>query len=107
MLDRLRSDITAAIVPLQTIRTVDVAAFEALVVTVERILVDNKSAEVLSKALLKELNFTRKVVRNESVHHKTHRAFLEHLANKLDLYFDLLLLSETPDQRQPGVPRII
>jgi hypothetical protein len=106
MLDRLRSDITAAILPLQTTRAVDIGAFDALVSTIERILVESKSAESLSKALLKELNFTRKVVRNEAVHHKTHRAFLEQLADKLDFYFDLLLLSETPDQRKPGVPRI-
>jgi len=103
----LREAFTSFFVPLQTTRRVDVAAFERLHALSVELLHSYKGKDLVSKSLLNELYSAPRIIRAESVHRKTGREMLEQMADKLEMCFGLLLLDETPEDRKPGVPRII
>ena len=103
----LREAITRFVVPLQTMQGVDAEAFERLHVLSTELMRSYKGKDLVSKSLLNEIYITSRVIRAESVHAKTDRQILEQMADKLEMCFGLLLLNEVPEDRKPGVPRII
>jgi hypothetical protein len=101
----LREAITRFVVPLQTTRSVDSAAFEHLQALTVELMHWYKGKDLVSKSLLNEIYTTSRIIQAESVHAKANREVLERMAAKLEMCFGLLLLNETPEDRKPGVPR--
>jgi hypothetical protein len=48
-----------------------------------------------------------RILRAESKYLKEYSPLIEVMADKIDMTFDLILLGESHDDRQPGEPRII
>ena len=101
----LEQKITDFFVPLQTMQGVNLRKFESL----EQCVVDAtyalKGEELLPRILLKEIDGVVKILTNEAPFCKTHD--LREMAGRIQFLFHLILLGETPDDRQRGVPRII
>ena len=103
----LREAITRFVVPLQRMQGVNASAFERVYALAVELMRSYKGKDLVSKSLLNELYTTSRVIRAESVHGKIDRQVLEQMADKLEMCFGLLLLNEAPEDRKPGVPRII
>lgn len=103
----LRAAVTRFVVPLQTTRIVDSAAFERLHALTLELMRSYKGKDLVSKSLLNELYVTSRVIQAESAHAKTERGALEAMANKLETCVGLLLKNEVLEERQSGIPRII
>jgi hypothetical protein len=103
----LREAFTRFFVPFQTMQGVDVAAFERLHALSVELMRSYKGKDLVSKSLLNELYSAPKIIRAESIHRKSDRQVLEQMADKLEMCFGLLLLDEIPEDRKPGVPRIV
>ena len=102
-----RDAITTVIVPLQTSRNLnptELARLESLAEEITKLL---KGSDSISKSLLNELYLTARILKNEAVHSISHRSQLEAASKKLEHYFELILKDESPQQRIPGVPRIV
>ncbi len=56
---------------------------------------------------MNELRVATKVLRAEAPYVDGGRNDLESMADKLEITFDLILKGESPEDRVPGVPRII
>jgi len=104
---QLREAITQFIVPLQTMQPVNVAAFERLYALAIDLLHCYKGKEYVSKSLLNELHTSVKIIVAETAHRAKERQVMEDMASKLQMCIDLLLIGETPEDRKPGVPRIM
>jgi hypothetical protein len=85
----------------------DPQAFERLHGLVLELLHVYKGNDSVSKALLHELYTVPRVVIAEAEHRPVERPRLEHMARTLEYCFGLLLLDEVPEDRVPGVPRIV
>jgi len=105
--DSLRRAITAAIVPLQTMRGAKKEEFARLQASARALVTALKGRDLVSKTLLKEIYACVQVLRNEAPHAATDRRYLEDEADKLELCFGLILDDEDHSDRKPGVPRII
>ena len=103
----LRDAVTLFFVPLQTSRQIDEAAFRALHGEGLRLVRACKGREDVPKALLKELLVAYSILRNEAPYFGDKTSILEDMANKLESCFRLIISDEVPEDRQPGVPRII
>ena len=103
----VREAVFKFLVPLQTTRVIDRAAFEELFQAVKSLATELKRHDLLPKALLNEVHTTSKVLRNEAPYFRGETTELEGMANKLELVFNLILLGEGMEDRVPGVPRII
>jgi hypothetical protein len=104
---QLRDAITQFLVPLQTMQPVNVAAFERLHALAVDLLHCYKDKEYVSKSLLHELHTSIKIITAETAHRAKERQVLEDMTAKLQMCFDLLLIGETPEKRNPGIPRIV
>jgi len=92
---------------IQTTHEVDVAVFERIdyeAAGFARIL---KGQALVPRSLLNELRTATKVLRAEAPYVDRERNALESMADKLEMTFDLILKGEGPEDRIPGVPRII
>ncbi len=103
----LREAVTQFLVPLQTMQPTDVRAFERLHLLVVELMRSYKGSDRVSKSLLHELYSVPRVIFAELEHRPAERQILEQMAQKLEMCFGLLLLGEVPEDRKPGVPRII
>jgi hypothetical protein len=66
-----------------------------------------KGRDVVSKALLNEFFVCTQILKNEAPFCGKDRALIEGVAQKIEYCFGLILNDESPQQRVPGVPRII
>jgi hypothetical protein len=105
--DSLRRAITAAIVPLQTMRGAKKEEFARLQASARVLATALKGRDLVSKALLKEMYACIQILRNEAPHTANDRRFLEDEADKLELCFGLILEDEDHSDRKSGVPRIV
>jgi hypothetical protein len=102
-----REAITNAIVPLQTVRVVKPDEFARLEKVAAELVILLKGHELVSKSLLNEFFVSAQVLRNEAPHFGADRGRIEAVAQKIEYYLSLILKDETPQQRVPGVPRVI
>jgi hypothetical protein len=84
----------------------DLAAFEALYDYLCHKAEALRSEYVVSKQMLGCLRNASKAIRNQAPHVAAARENL-HLADKFEMLLDLIIIGETPRDRQPGVPRIV
>ena len=103
----LRERISGFLVPLQTRKAIDKAAFEGLAECARQLARQLKGTTLVSKAVLNEIRVTIGVLRAEAQYAGDKAPELVGMANRLEMVFDLILRDETPDDRVPGVPRII
>ena len=108
ILPELREAVSAFLLPLKTMRGVKKEAFarlEAIVTEATRIC---KGDDLLSKALLAEVFLTARAIEPEEEYvGVADRAALRAMREKLEVLFYLLIDGESPEDRVPGVPRII
>jgi hypothetical protein len=103
----LREAFTSFFVPLQRMQPVDVAAFEKLHAQIVELMRFYKGKAHVSKSLLYEVRAASKILMGELQHRPAEKVILEEMLSRLEMSFDLLLLGEVPEDRKPGVPRII
>jgi len=103
----IREAVTKFLVPLQTTRIIKRDAFEELANAVKAFAKALKGHDLVPKSLLNEIYTSMQVLRNEAPHFRGETATLEDMANQLEMVLGLILIGESPDDRVPGVPRII
>ena len=103
----LRIAVVNFLTPLQTTRIIKHDAFEILISAAKELARALKGHEFVSKSLLNELYRSVGILRSEAPYFKDETAVLEKMANQLDLTIALILMNESPEDRIPGVPRII
>ncbi len=103
----LRYWITEFIVPLQTIRAVKEDAFLELHHRARALTFLLKGHERVPKPILKELYAVSLIIRAEASYFKEKEPRLNEMAAEIECCFGQILLDETPEDRTPGVPRII
>lgn len=101
----LRQDITDFIVPIQTTKAVDTSKFERLERHASEAARTLKGSEQLPRFLLNELYVSMKVLRAEAPYCRSHQ--LDLMADRIEMVFGLILRGESPDDRRPGVPRVM
>ena len=101
-----REAATALIVPIQTTRVINEAAFENLHKQAKELCRLLKGQELVSKSLLKEFYAIMQILRAEAPYHGKSQATLTGMADKIEYCFGLILEGEAPEDRTPGVPRI-
>ena len=108
ILPELREAVSAFLYPLKTTSEVKKEAFarlEAIAAEATRIC---KAAALLSKALLAEIFIATRAIEPEEEYVAVEdRAALCGMRQKLDVLFYLLLKGESPEERLPGVPRVV
>lgn len=104
---RLKNDLGRFLRDVQTLRVVDAATF---------LKVDGGAAELarafkgqshVPKSILNELRTATKLLRAEAPYIEGESSRLVEMADKLEMTFDLILKGESPEDRVPGVPRIV
>jgi hypothetical protein len=108
ILPELREAVSGFLYPLKTTRAVKKDAFarlESVVTEATRIC---KTDALLSKALLTEIFVTTRAIEPEEPFVAiVDRPVLRDMREKLDSLFYLLVRGESPEDRVPGVPRIV
>lgn len=99
--------VSRLLIPLQTRKVVDRGAFEDLERCACNLARKLKGADLLPRAVLNELKVAIGVLRAEARHTGGEEPNLIGMSNRLEMVFDLILRGESPDDRVPGVPRII
>jgi len=107
VLRELPDRISRLLIPLQTGEVIDQAAFESLEQCARSLARKLKGSELLPRTALKELKVAIGVLRAEAQHAGKEAPNLVAMSNRLEMVFDLILRGESPDDRVPGVPRII
>jgi hypothetical protein len=103
----LRAAITDFLLPLQTSRVVRRDDFVRLRRHTHELMRLLKGRDLVSKALMNELFSVPLIIRAEIPYFKTDASDLDEMAGEIELCFSLLLKDEVPEDRIPGVPRII
>jgi hypothetical protein len=108
ILPELRDAVSAFLYPLKTTRAVKKEAFarlESIAAEATRIC---KTDDLLSKALLAEIFITARSIEPEEGYVAIDdRAAVRAMREKLDVLFNLLIAGKSPEDRMPGVPRVI
>jgi hypothetical protein len=105
--DQLKEAVSRFLVPLQTTRLIKEDAFRELHESALRLVYACRNREEVPKSLLRELQVSYLVLRSEAPHFGDKKSLLEGMADKIELCFSLILRDEIPEDRRPGVPRII
>lgn len=103
----LREEITNFLVPLQTSRVVKFEAFENLHEIAKDLMRELVGTDRVSKSLLNELYVTALTIKAEAPYFGEQKEQLEQMGDSLEMCFSLILKNEVPEDRVPGVPRII
>lgn len=103
----LTDRVSCLLIPLQTGKGIDQAAFESLEQCARNLARKLKGSELLPRSVLKELKVTIGVLRAEAQHAGNEAPSLLRMSDRLEMLFDLILRGESPDDRAPGVPRVI
>jgi len=105
--EQFKADLGLFLLNVQTVRVVDAAAFEKVDREAAELARTLKGQSLVPKSLLNELRSAIKVLRAEAPYMGGGRNDLVRMADKLEMTFDLILIGETPEDRVPGVPRIV
>ncbi len=105
--EALRVAITGFLVPVQTTREVVHPAFVAMYEQARLLVQVCKGTEEIPKSLLRELVGVYTILREEAPHLGEQRQALEDMADKIECCFRQILADEVPEDRRPGVPRIV
>ena len=104
----MREAITQFVVPLQRGTPASGSAFEQVHSLVVELMGYYKGNDRVSKSLLNDVYVVPRVLAAELEHAPPgERESLNQMIQKLEMCFGLLLLGEVPEDRRPGVPRII
>jgi hypothetical protein len=104
----LREAVSAFLYPLKTTREVKKEAFARLESLASESTRIGKSDDLLSKELLREVFVTARLIEpEEEFVAVADRAVLGSMREKLDRLVYLLVIGESPEDRVPGVPRVI
>jgi hypothetical protein len=104
LLQRFDTDIGHFLLAIQTVRVVDVAAFQNIdgeAAELARLL---KGQSLVPKSLLRVFRAAIKILRAEAPYVQGR---LVEMADRLETIFDLILIGECLEDRVAGVPRII
>jgi hypothetical protein len=85
----------------------DEKAFDFIHAEVESLCYRLKDVDLVSKTILKKIYSLINAAESEAPHCKGSEKRLVEMAQRLRFLFGLILIGETPDERKPGVPRII
>lgn len=85
----------------------DEKAFDFIHAEVESLCYRLKDVDLVSKTMLKDIYSLIETARAEAPFCRGAERRLVEMAERLQLLFGLILIGETPDERKPGVPRII
>lgn len=94
-------------VPLATSRHLNVKKFDVLIESVTKLAEMHKNQEFVAKSVLRNINTTIGVLRNEAPNCGQQGQMMMSMADRLQTIFNMILSGETPRDRQPGVPRIL
>jgi hypothetical protein len=95
------------LITIQTVRTVDVAAFREVHREASELARVLKAQPLLPKSLLNELRVATKILRAEAPYLEGARNDVEVMADELETTFVLILKGVGPEDRRIGVPRIV
>jgi hypothetical protein len=104
---RFRVHLGQFLLSIQTVRIVDVEAFQEIDRESEELALALKGHPLVPKSLLNELRTATKVLRAEAPYVEGKKNLLIKMADRLEMTFDLILIDECYGDRVPGVPRII
>ena len=104
--ERLKSAVTATVLPIQTFQDLDESAVTDLLEAAADVARALKGRPDVPKSVLQEIRATVHILRNESPHHGAGQRLME-VSEQLDSLLGLIIFDEAPEDRQPGVPRII
>ncbi len=105
--ENLKRAITTFVVPIQTTKEVNEVAFSDLEECAMSLVRACKFKENIPKSLLRELLAVFTILRNEAAYLGAKAGRVEEMANSIEACFRLILADEVPEDRQPGVPRIV
>ncbi|MBR0753218.1 hypothetical protein JQ604_13585 [Bradyrhizobium jicamae] len=105
--EQLKLELGDFLLAIQTVRKVDAAAFQRIDREATVLAHALKGQALIPKSLLNELYKASKILRAEAPYIEDRQGDLEAMADTLETTFDLILAGESPDDRLPGVPRII
>jgi hypothetical protein len=105
--ERFETDLGHFLLDIQTIRKVDRVAFQKIDRDAEGLARALKGQALVPKALLNDFRIAIKILHAEAPYIPGEQSELIRMANKLEMTFDLILIGESPEDRIPGVPRII
>lgn len=103
----LCNQVSEFLIPLQTRKVINQAAFVGVEECARNLAKKLKGSEVLPRDPLNEINVTIGVILREAQHFGSESTTLIGMSSRLKIVFDLILRGESPDDRIPGVPRII
>ena len=66
-----------------------------------------KHQDMIPKVILREMRAAIKILRAEAPYMPNEQRVMLDLADRMEMTFDLILLSEDHEDRQPGVPRVV
>jgi hypothetical protein len=92
---------------IQTIKVVDAEAFARLKADAKAIAIALKDKPLVPKKLLWEIRAMAKILRAEAPYINKGHNDLNSMADEFEMTLDLILLGDTHENRQPGVPRVI
>ena len=104
-LERLKRNVTDFLYPIKMGGSVDLDAYNGLLLTLDEITRVYKEEQTLPKALLNEIFLTAEGVASEACYIKTHDLNL--MAEAILSKFNLLLASMTVDDNKRGIGRIV
>ena len=107
LINELRSKLPEFLIPMQTTKVVEHEVFEEIYLIVQDLMRSLSGEDLVSKSLLDNLYLAIGMIRAEAPYHGENQGDLEDKADKLEYYFSLILKNEVPEDRVPGVPRII
>ena len=77
-----------------------------LIAELEKILIPHKSISNINKSFAAVVYSLPWAIRNEA-EYTNEKEYLNLVADKIERYFGMLIGNEVPDDRTPGVPRVI
>lgn len=108
LLAGMRSAVSQALIPMQTDGTVSRDSLNALVDVTEELVRALKGQRFVDREVLREIYFAERVLRAEAKNLPDNELRdVTASADRMQLLFGLLLLDESPDDRRPGVPRVV
>jgi hypothetical protein len=105
--EKLKENIGIFLIDLQVSRRINELTFNEIDGASRELARCLKGSELVPRSLLNELHVFVRILRAESKYLKEYSPLIEVMADKIDMTFDLILLGESHDDRQPGEPRII
>lgn len=107
LFESLKYAILSFVNDLQSERKVNHSAYKLMCSLLEELCLVLRGEDNVSKRLLAEVYFVSNIMENEAMHVQGEKHVLIEYSDSIRFYFELMLLGKLPDERKPGVPRII